>query len=258
MTDRLRESVATTILGLAFASITTIGTLSATFILNSNEQLDSDARKLDFESLEFSARANRGFTFLEQALKAQERETSRQAEFFKVFGKKSNIAELSKLSEVSLKNTNKDFATLSGYSPDSTGIGLKFHDNLQSYFRIELDFWRWVQRNQSMISIGPPYSARSLTELKEITLKQEFDVAALSSSFGDARFDGDARARALKKQSEELKEEIGRWRWRAKLAVFGFTTSMIIFWFAFTRFVLKAPALDLVARPADHVSRRFE
>jgi hypothetical protein len=239
LTEKLRETIATTVLGLTFATLGTIGTLSLTFLLTSGEQLDSDLRKEEYAIKELSARSARGNDFLQRTMDADAREMARVDHFTKLFGHKSNGEALRNFSEASLKEVTEDLAYLSGYSPESTGVGIKYHENVHAFFRTELAFWHWVGRNANEISRSGRLPHKAEEELKALLLERDFDVRALDSSLQDTKFDRDLRMQDMRKQLDETRSEVANWKWRFRLSGVGFFVTAWSFYFIFRYLIFE-------------------
>jgi hypothetical protein len=152
-TEKLREHIVFTAVGLGLAALGTVGSLSLSYILTYHDTAQSQYRKDDYAFKEFIAKQPRGLAFLRRVSEARDRSLARSDRLIKSLGH-ADKSSLSANYESGLNDATQDLGILSGYSPETTGLPGKFHESVQSLFHAEVELWRCVGRNLSTLEHG--------------------------------------------------------------------------------------------------------
>jgi hypothetical protein len=214
LTEKLREHLAFTIIGLVLAALGTIGSLSLSFFLSYHDMAQSQYRKEEYVFQEFFAKQPRGLAFLQRESEARDRSLARSDRLIKSLGQpNSRRSSLSAIYESGLKDATQDLAVLSGYSPETTGLPNKYHESVQSMFRAETELWRCIGRHLSTLEHGR-LSRAEHADLQARLLDVSFTSSLLASASEDMTFDQDLRKKTFEQRRDEILAERDRgWRW---------------------------------------------
>jgi hypothetical protein len=202
----LREHLVFTMVGLTLAALGTVGSLSLSYILTFHDRAQSQYRENDAAFSEFTARNPRELAFLGLAVETGKRSRARAEKLLKILGHKGDTgpSSLRGVYESGLRETMLDLASLSGYSPETTGLPVRFHDTVQSELRAEVEYWRSVGR----------LSPTGMAELRARLLDSDFANQAAVSAVDDMTFYQNLQRQAFERRRDEMK--LGRdraWRW---------------------------------------------
>jgi hypothetical protein len=257
-TEKLREHLAFTMVGLTLAALGTVASLSLSYIITFHDAAQSQYRKIDAAFSEFTARSPRGLAFLGLAVETRDRSGARSEILLKILNHEGGTSpgNLRKVYESGLRETMLDLATLSGYSPETTGLPARFHDTVQSELRAEVEYWRSVGRNLSSLENGR-LSPAAAAELRARLLDSEFARRAATSAVDDMEFYRNLQRQAFEQRREDMKFERDRaWRWYnwsfvglfVAILGFYFMLRLTIPFFASGTTLARAPEADLAAK----------
>jgi hypothetical protein len=247
---KLREHMAFTALGLALGAVFTLGSLSLTYLLTSEEGLEDAFRKEEYAFKQSAMKVDRGLAFARQASDAEQRALDRMDSFLNAITPQTQPASptLRGLYESNRDHAMEDRARLSGHSPETTGLPKKFHESVERFFTAEIESWQWIGRNLGWLQGRQGSSHPSITELKRRRNEMRLESIAQMSAFEDAKTEQDERVEAQRELREETQAQFTRWRWRFRLAGVGTFITIVVFYLLFTRIVfstdIKDPAED--------------
>jgi hypothetical protein len=214
LTEKLREHVAFTLVGLALAALGTLGSLSLSFFLTYHDTAQSQYRKDDYAFKEFSAKQPRALAFLHRVSEVEDRSLARSDRLVKGLKHPNDShSSLTATYESGLMDSTQDLAVLSGYSTETTGLPTKFHESVQSMLRAETELWHCVGRNLSTLERGQ-LSRAGQADLHARLLEMNFTRSLLASAFEDMTFEQDLQKKAFEQLRNEIRVERDRgWRW---------------------------------------------
>lgn len=205
-----KSHVGKTLITLALTGLGSLTFLTARFLLNAVPRLRANTSKWEAIANEQSAQAKRTLEFSTalQEINQRRRERFDRATTYVESNKNHvNLQALSELAKETSEEAARDAGLLSGYTPETTGLPVSFHDSIRGFSEEELDFWRSFKEAADAIPKNPKNANDKLLELNNRLPKMIYAISQFVSSAHETTEVLEARAHKATEFAQTIKAQ---------------------------------------------------
>jgi hypothetical protein len=181
-----KDHVAKTLITLALGGLGTLMVASGSYLLTEDTRLEKFSA-FESSSKETTARLKRRMEFCEAATSAHGRAVDRSMRLTDTLNADKSHIDFSKLRKVvedGFQESLRDAGALAGYTPDSTGLPISFHESVNGFFKTDLELWRALDEMPSSLQNPKNKDAKRL-EVQERLHSVLYAASLLTSSWQD-------------------------------------------------------------------------
>ena len=206
-----KDHFAKAFITLALGGLGTLMLVSGRFLINAIPTLEKRASELTIFAHEEQSKFNRAHELcvaVQETVPRTEKRITGIAEYLNSHKSHVDTEKFTALVNVNAAEAARDSGRLSGYTPETTGLSIGFHESLRGFLKTELDFWHTLEESTSAIRTNPKTRPEKIQEIHYRLQNMVYAMSLFESSMRDATETIQSRIQKDKEIAQSAKEEL--------------------------------------------------